>query len=91
MKVTPRKVAECIKEHLNAHEVTPIGFANIDDPFNEVSKADPPDRAWYALASVDMGDGDGPQEMSFQVGEKQDVLKVYCTWDYSIFATDETA
>lgn len=89
MKVTPRKVAACIQDHLHAHEVTPIGFANVDDPFNEVSKADPPDRAWYALASVALREGEEAHKMSFQVGEKDNELKVYCTWDYSIFLEDD--
>jgi hypothetical protein len=30
-------------------------------------------------------DEEEPSEMSFQIGEKDGKLDIYCTWDYNIF------
>ena len=60
-----------------------VGAAQISDPFNEVSKADPPQSAWYVLATVKMPGEDAPEPMSFQIGEKSGVLKIYHIFEES--------
>jgi hypothetical protein len=48
---------------------------------------DPPEDAWYGLADVttiEDGEKDMPA-MSFQIGEKDGKLDIYCTRDYSLF------
>lgn len=80
-------VEDLIAERCKAERVVFLGASPIEDPFNEVSKADPPDYAWYVLADVTTIE-DGELEttaMSFQIGEKAGTLDVYCTWDYNIF------
>lgn len=82
---TPEQIEALIKEQWNAEKVTFMGAAPINDPFNEVSKADPPDYAWWVLARVKTPDDEEANEMSFQIGEKYGKLDIYCTWDYNIF------
>lgn len=84
-------VEDLIAERWKAERVVFRGGAPIDDPFNEVSKMDPPDYAWYVLADVTTIE-DGEEEtdaMSFQIGEKEGKLDIYCTWDYDIFKSEE--
>lgn len=80
-------VEDLIAQRWKAERVVFRGGAPIEDPFNEVSKADPPDYAWYVLADVTTIE-EGEKEttaMSFQIGEKDSKLDIYCTWDYDIF------
>jgi hypothetical protein len=84
-EITHEQVEALIKERLEAKYVQFIGAAPIGDVFNEVSKADPPDYAWHVLAWVKAPGDEEANEMSFQVGQKDGKLDIYCTWDYNIF------
>lgn len=84
-EVTPEQIEALIKERWHAEKVTFMGAAPINDLFNEVSKADPPDYAWWVLAEVKDAEDEEANEMSFQIGEKDGKLAIYCTWDYNIF------
>jgi hypothetical protein len=90
MSIDTQLIEDLIGERCKAERVVFRGGAPIDDPFNEVSKADPPDYAWYVLADVTTVE-DGQEEtdaMSFQIGEKDGKLDIYCTWDYDIFKSE---
>ncbi len=86
----PKIIEDLIAERWKATQVVFRGATPIDDPFNEVSKSETPDYAWYVLADVTTLE-DGEEEtdtMSFQIGEKDGKLDIYCawdTWDYDIF------
>jgi hypothetical protein len=80
-----QQVEALIKAQWKAQTVVFQGAAPINDPFNEVSKMDPPDFAWWVLAEVKDADDDEPNAMSFQIGVKDGTLKIYCGWNYNIF------
>lgn len=83
MSIDTQLVEDLIAQRWKAERVVFRGGAPIDDPFNEVSKADPPDYAWYVLA--DVTSEEETSAMSFQIGEKDGKIDIYCTWDYDIF------
>lgn len=90
-KIDTQLVEDLIAERWKATKVVFRGASPIDDPFNEVSKMEPPDYAWHVLADVTTVE-DGEEEtdaMSFQIGEKDGKLDIYCSWDYSIFEGEE--
>ena len=85
-EVTLEQIESLIKERWHAEKVTFLGASPINDPFNEVSKADPPDYAWWVLAEVKDPEDEEANEMSFQIGiNKEGALDIYCTWDYNVF------
>lgn len=80
-QISEQAIIDLLKTQQGAKTVEMLACRPIEDPFNEVSKMDPPDYAWLVLAEVTQDEE--TDEMTFQIGEKDGVLRVYCTWDYN--------